>query len=139
MTDTLDVEKMKSQFDLDNNLNNLYHISLQYYTLLKKKEHPMIHLIANIMDNLIVLKKESIIDPKEKLNIFNEIHALAYKNIDLIYEYDKDIDEKNGISSEPGKLDVKIGIEYGDEKKDENNDVEVVKESILNLDNEILN
>jgi hypothetical protein len=111
-------ENTKVQFDLDNNINNLYHISLQYYTMLKLKSHPMIHLITKTMDNLIALKKDTEKSAEDKKLIFDDVHAMAYSDIQSIYDYDKELDEKNGISSEIGKLDVKVSIESGDDKND---------------------
>jgi hypothetical protein len=117
---------IKSKFDLDNNLNNLYHICIQYYTILKVKDHPMKKLITDIMDELIELKKNKDMDNNDKLNKYNEIHSIAYKNIQTIYDYDKEQDEKNGISSEVGNLNVKVVTENGNEKNDEKNDVQVL-------------
>jgi len=118
------IEQLKEEFNLDSALTNLYHISLQYYTLLRAKDHPMKKLITDIMDKLIELKKsdDSPITKKAK---YDEIHAEAYKNIETIYDYDKEQDEKNGISSEVGKLKIRIETESNDVKMIENNDVEV--------------
>ena len=121
-----EIKVMKENFNLDDNLSNLYHICIQYYTMLKTKDHPMKKLITDIMDELIVLKKNKDMDNNDKLKKYNEIHSMAYKNIESIYNYDKEQDEKNGVSSEVGDLQVKIVTENGNEKNEEKNAVQVL-------------
>ena len=107
---------MSTKFDLESAVNNLYHICLQYFTLLSKKDHPMKTHIALVMDKLIDYKKtEKGRTTEENTGVYNGIHSFAYKTIENIFEYDKEEDLKNGIKNEPQKLSV--GIKY--EKKEE--------------------
>jgi len=71
-------------------LANLYKVLLDYYTLLKDKDHPMIGLITDCMDNLIELRKSD--EPTEER--FNEINSTAFQRITEIYDYDKLTNEK---------------------------------------------
>jgi len=107
---------MSTKFDLESAVNNLYHICLQYFTLLSKKDHPKKTDIALVMDKLIDYKKtEKGRTTEENTEVYNGIHSFAYKTIENIFEYDKEEDLKNGIKEEPKKLTV--GIKY--EKKEE--------------------
>jgi len=109
---------MTTKFDLESAVNNLYHISLQYFTLLCKKNHPKKSEIASVMDLLINYKKtEKDRTKEENTNIYNGIHKFAYETIENIYEYDKEEDLKNGIKVEPQKLSV--GIKVEDKKEEE--------------------
>jgi len=111
---------MTTKFDLESAVNNLYHISLQYFTLLCKKNHPKKSCIACVMDKLIDYKKtEKDRTKEENTNIYNGIHKFAYETIENIYEYDKEEDLKNGIKEEPKKLSVGIKVENIDETKEE--------------------
>jgi hypothetical protein len=111
---------MSSQFDLEIAVNNLYHISLQYFTLLCKKDHPRKSDIALIMDKLIDYKKtEKERTKEENTEVYNGIHKLAYQTIENIYEYDKEEDLKNGVKIEPQKLSVGFKVGDKDENKEE--------------------
>ena len=78
------------EFNLDRSMDSLYHICLQYYTTLKLKNHPKINLITAVMDLLIELKKDKTLDEKQAKQTFDDIHSVAYKNIEHIYDYDKE-------------------------------------------------
>jgi hypothetical protein len=97
----------KPEFNLECSINNLYHISLQYYTLLKQKDHPMKKKITDIMDLLIGFRKsEKERTLEENTRLYDEIHNLAYKNIEEIYKYDEKIDQENGIDTTPKDLSL---------------------------------
>lgn len=107
---------MSTKFDLELAVNNLYHICLQYFTLLCKKDHPKKSCIACVMDKLIDYKKtEKERSKEENTEVYNGIHSFAYKTIENIYEYDKEEDLKNGIKVEPQKLSV--GFQVGDKEE----------------------
>ena len=112
----------KSNFDITDNINNLYHICLQYFTLLKLKKHTHINLITEIMDLLIELKKDKDLSPISMKNKYDEIHSMAYKNIESIYNFDKEQDLENGIDIKPVNMDelVKIRMENASENNNEN-------------------
>jgi hypothetical protein len=78
------------EFNLDRSMDSLYHICLQYYTTLKLKNHPKINLITAVMDLLIELRKDKSLDEKQAKQAFDDIHSVAYKNIEHIYDYDKE-------------------------------------------------
>lgn len=109
---------MSTKFDLDSAVNNLYHISLQYFTLLCKKNHPKKTEISFIMDKLIDYKKtEKERTKEENTEVYNAIHKLSYETIENIYEYDKEEDLKNGIKVEPQKLSVGIKVENKEDEE----------------------
>lgn len=109
---------MSTKFDLESAVNNLYHICLQYFTLLSKKDHPMKTNIALVMDKLIDYKKtEKERRIEENTKVFNGIHKFAYETIENIFEYDKEQDLKNGIKNEPQKLTVGMRIENKEEEE----------------------
>jgi len=91
-----DIDKTKKKLNKKNildvttneSLGNLYIILLQYYTILVKNNHPKIHLITELLDLLIEIKKRDYSETELK-KVFDEAHSKAYKNIELIYEYDK--------------------------------------------------
>jgi hypothetical protein len=92
-----DIDKTKKELNknnildvtIDESLGNLYIILLQYYTTLVKSNHPKIHLITELLDLLIKIKKYNL--PELQLReVFDEAHSKAFKNIQLIYEYDKE-------------------------------------------------
>jgi len=87
------------KFNLERSMDSLYHICLQYYSTLRIKQHPKIKLITDVMDLLIGLKKQESLDEKDAKKIFDEIHSLAYNNIQNIYDYDKEQDEKKAIEN----------------------------------------
>jgi hypothetical protein len=91
------IEKLESakqtpkEFDLITSCHNLYHICLQYYSTLKRLEHPKINLITEVLDALISYKKN--MDNQtydENVKSYDQIHGIAYKNISSIYDYDKE-------------------------------------------------
>ena len=92
-----DIDKTKKELNKNSvldvttneSLGNLYIILLQYYTTLIKSNHPKIHLITELLDLLIKIKKGNYPEVELK-EIFDEAHSKAYKNIQLIYEYDKE-------------------------------------------------
>lgn len=92
-----DIDKTKKELNKNNvldittdeSLGNLYIILLQYYTTLVKNNHPKIHLITELLDLLIKIKKGNFPEVELK-QIFDEAHNKAFKNIQLIYEYDKE-------------------------------------------------
>jgi hypothetical protein len=91
------IEKLESakdtarEFDLNNSCHNLYQICLQYFSTLTKLKHSQIHLITVVLDALISLKKNMENQTyEENVKTYDQIHGLAYKNIQLIYDYDKD-------------------------------------------------
>ena len=82
--------------EINQNLYNLYTILLQYFKKLFEMKHPKIHLIQSPLDLLITLRSDKTIEDKEDIlqERFNEIHSIAYKNINELYEYDKQIEEE---------------------------------------------
>ena len=120
------------KFDLNDGITSLYRISLEYYTLLKKKDHPKIELITIIMDKLIELKKDKDISPETMKEKYDIIHSLAYSNIQTIYDYDKEQLELNGEKIEVMPLDIHIKL--NDEKNDEKNDDQVSRVNSIELD-----
>jgi len=95
------------EFNLESSVINLYHIALQYYTLLKIKNHPMKQNMTDVMDLLINYRKtEKERTIEENTRQYDEIHSFAYKKIEEIYNYDQKIDEENGIKTEAQKLEV---------------------------------
>jgi hypothetical protein len=79
------------EFDLNNSCHNLYQICLQYYLTLTKLKHSQIHLITVVLDALISLKKNMDNQTyEENTKTYDQIHGLAYKNIQLIYDWDKE-------------------------------------------------
>ena len=96
------------QFDLDRAMDSLYHVCLQYFTTLKIQKHPMINLIIVVMDLLIELKKDNTLDDKTRKQAFDDIHSVAYKNIESIYDYDKEQTEKNKVEIIPDAIDDTI-------------------------------
>jgi len=78
---------------INESMENLYIILLQYYTSLIKRNHPKVNLITDLLDNLIELKKTNIKEEEAKTK-FDEIHHKAYNNIEHIYEYDKVSEEE---------------------------------------------
>ena len=119
-------------FNLEQGITSLYYISLEYYTLLKKKTHPKLELITDVMDKLIELKKNKELSPESMKEIYDKIHSLAYKNIQTIYDYDKEQLEINGEKTEVLPLDVRI--EFNERKNDEKNDEQVSRDEITELD-----
>jgi hypothetical protein len=116
----------KPEFNLECSINNLYHISLQYYTLLKQKDHPMKKNITDIMDLLIAFRKsEKERTLEENTRLYDEIHSLAYKNIEEIYKYDEKIDQENGIDTTP--KDLTLGY------KDKSSTDETLDNKVTNL------
>lgn len=77
--------------EINQNLYNLYTILLQYFKKLLELKHPKIHLIISALDALIALRSDTSIEDKEDIlqERFNEIHTMAYNNINELYEYDK--------------------------------------------------
>ena len=120
------------KFDLNDGITSLYRISLEYYTLLKKKDHPKIELITIIMDKLIELKKDKDISPETMKEKYDIIHSLAYSNIQTIYDYDKEQLELNCEKIEVMPLDIHIKL--NDEKNDEKNDDQVSRVNSIELD-----
>jgi hypothetical protein len=55
-------------------------------------------------------------------NKYDEIHSMAYKNIESIYNFDKEQDLENGIDIPPVNMDelVKIRMENASENNNEN-------------------
>jgi len=84
-----------SNVEINQNLYNLYTILLQYFKRLLEQKHPKIHLIQSALDALITLRSDKSLEDKEDLlqERFNEIHSMAYKNINELYEYDKQMEE----------------------------------------------
>ena len=81
--------------EINQNLYNLYTILLQYFKKLLEMKHPKIHLIQTALDALITLRSDASLEDKEDIlqERFNEIHTMAYNNINELYEYDKQIEE----------------------------------------------
>lgn len=116
----MDIKTRENLFNLECCVNNLYNTCLSYYKLLSEKESPFIKNITCIMDLLIVYKKsEKERTYEENVKVYDEIHNLAYKNIQEIFEYDKKQDEEKGIKIEPQKLEVGYRSELYEDKKDE--------------------
>lgn len=92
-----------SPVEINQNMKNLYTILMQYLEKLHHNNHPKIHLITEVLDLLIKLRKEkdeNVDTEKEDdeelfKKEFDEIHAIAFKNITEIYDYDKEEEEKN--------------------------------------------
>ena len=120
------------KFDLNDGITSLYRISLEYYTLLKKKDHPKIELITIIMDKLIELKKDKDISPETMKEKYDIIHSLAYSNIQTIYDYYNEQLDLNGEKIEVMPLDIHIKL--NDEKNDEKNDDQVSRVNSIELD-----
>ena len=87
------------KIDIDQNLYNLYKICLNYYTQLDETKHPKINLITEVLDLLIELRQnKELVEVKIKLEEeFNKIHSKAYNNINLIYDYDKEVEDNKKI------------------------------------------
>jgi predicted nuclease with TOPRIM domain len=81
--------------EINQNLYNLYTILLQYFKRLLAEKHPKIHLIQAALDGLITIRSDTSLEDNEELlkERFDEIHSLAYKNINELYEYDKQMEE----------------------------------------------
>jgi glutamine synthetase type III len=80
--------------EINENMYRLYTICLKYLSMLEEKAHPKINSIKNILDLLIKLKEdENKLNEQQKEKVFNEIHSKAYKNIEDIFEYDKEQEE----------------------------------------------
>ena len=102
-----DIDKTKKKLNKKNvldvttneSLGNLYIILLQYYTTLTKSNHPKIHLITELLDLLIEIKKCDYPEVELK-KVFDEAHSKAYKNIQLIYEYDKENEIKTNTETD---------------------------------------
>ena len=92
--------------EINQNMYNLYTILLQYLKRLLDKNHPKIDLIKTVLDALIILRiDKSIEDNNEELTKrFNEIHTEAYKNINEIYEYDKQLEECKKVEQEISEI-----------------------------------
>jgi hypothetical protein len=90
-----------SPVEINQNLKNLYTILMQYLEKLIKLNHPKLNLITDVLDLLIKLRKEKdeCVDAEAEddeeifKRDFDEIHAIAYKNITEIYDYDKEQDD----------------------------------------------
>lgn len=82
--------------EINQNIYNLYIILLQYFKKLFERNHPKIHLIQSALDLLIELRSDKSLEDKEDIltKRFNEIHSIAYNNINELYEYDKQIEEE---------------------------------------------
>ena len=92
--------------EINQNMYNLYTILLQYLKRLLDQNHPKIELIKTVLDALIILRiDKSIEDDNEELTKrFNEIHTEAYKNINEIYEYDKQLEECKKVEQEISEI-----------------------------------
>ena len=82
--------------EINQNIYNLYTILLQYFKKLFESNHPKTYLIQNALDLLITLRSDKSLEDKEDIltERFNEIHSIAYKNINALYEYDKQVEEE---------------------------------------------
>lgn len=88
--------------EVKQNMKNLYTILMQYLEKLYHTKHPKIHLITEVLDLLIKLQKEreENVDTEAEdddtlfKKEFDEIHAIAFKNITEIYDYDKMVEEE---------------------------------------------
>jgi|FreactcultureFD7_1027221.scaffolds.fasta_scaffold01166_7 hypothetical protein len=89
--------------ELDDNVNHLYLVCLQYYTGLRLRSHPKVNLISEVLDELIVIKKDKEIDGNEYQKRFHEINSKAFNNISEIYDYDKAIEEEKKKNEEIDK------------------------------------
>jgi hypothetical protein len=91
--------------EVKQNMKNLYTILMQYLEKLYHNNHPKIHLITEVLDLLLKLKKEreenvdTEAEDDEEIfkKEFDKIHNRAFKNITEIYDYDKEQDEKNKL------------------------------------------
>jgi hypothetical protein len=99
-----------ADIDINENLYNLYTILLQYLDRLIKLNHPKINLVTEVLDLLIVLREnKEISNSKEELKIrFNEIHSIAYNNLSIIYDYDKEIEEEKKKMEEKEKINLEV-------------------------------
>jgi hypothetical protein len=80
----------------DEAMSNLYLILIQYYKKLCDINHPLIHLITEILDDLIAIKKNDF--TKEQVRqMFELAHSKAFKNITTIYDYDKEQEDSNKL------------------------------------------
>ena len=122
----MDIKTRENLFNLECCVNNLYNTCLSYYKLLSEKESPFIKNITCIMDLLINYKKtEKERTYEENVKVYDEIHNLAYKNIQEIFEYDKKQDEEKGIKIEPQKLQVGYRPEIYENKDDKKDQLEM--------------
>jgi len=85
---------------IDENVNRLYMTLFDYYKGLKTINHPKINLLCEPMDQLIQIKKDKEINGTEYARRWSEINALAFKNINEIYDYNKEEEEKEKKKNE---------------------------------------
>jgi len=79
---------------IDAQISNLYFVCLEFYATLRSKKHPMINLIAEVLDELIRIKKiENKADEEYRL-LFIDVNSKAYNNINAIYDHDKKVKEE---------------------------------------------
>lgn len=104
---------------IDENVNRLYMTLFDYYKGLKNINHPKINLLFAPMDQLIEIKKNKEIDGTEYAKRWEEINALAFKNISEIYDYNKEEEEKEKKHNEEidkfdvdGVNDDKVNVDY---------------------------
>ena len=76
--------------EINLNLYNLYTIILQYLERLLKLKHCKLHLLTEILDELIILREKKDIEEEELKKEFSIIHSKAYNYLNEIYDYDKE-------------------------------------------------
>ena len=79
---------------VDDQINHLYFVLLEYYTLLKNTKHCKINLIAELLDELIRIKKLENKADEEYRKLFIAVNTKAFETLNGIYEYDKKMKEK---------------------------------------------
>ena len=79
---------------IDAQISNLYFVCLEFYATLRSKNHPMINLISEVLDELIRIKKIENKDDEQYRLLFIDVNSKAYKNINDVYDYDKKIKDE---------------------------------------------
>jgi hypothetical protein len=93
--------------EINQNMFNLYTICLQYLQQLVNKNHPKLHLITEVLDKLIELRRsrdenvdtEAEEDDENFRKNFDKIHDIAFKNINLIYDHDKEQEDMKKLDT----------------------------------------
>jgi hypothetical protein len=111
---------------IDENVNRLYMTIFDYYKGLKTINHPKINLLCEPMDQLIEIKKNKEINGTEYAKRWAEINALAFKNINEIYDYNKQIEEEEKKHNEEidKALKDKFDVDSLKDDKDEKSNLD---------------
>lgn len=94
--------------DVDYQINHLYGVVLEYYTVLKEKNHEKIKLITDVLDELIKIKKMEEKTDEEYKKLFIDVNSMAFNNINAVYDHDKKMEEleKEKNKEEENKIEI---------------------------------